>query len=118
MNYNHSLCVWRPEALKRIYELAAAHLVSARHYPDSILRLAYEPDFLIRGVSLDTHRGVLMKLTFLHQITPSESPPQRHPLSDPDAAASLTFSAGAVVRGAAAHAATGRAARRTCAHAH
>ena len=32
----------------------------------------YEPDFLIRGLSIDTHRGVVMKLTFLHTITPSE----------------------------------------------
>lgn len=32
----------------------------------------YEPGFLIRGVSLDTHRGIVMKLTFLHTITPSE----------------------------------------------
>ena len=33
----------------------------------------YEPDFLIRGLSLDTHRGIVCKLTFLHTITPSES---------------------------------------------
>ena len=108
MNYNHALCVWRPAALARIYSLAVEHLVQQRHYPDSILHLKcvpprapdigtscaarscavgarrYDPDFLIRGVSLDTHRGIVVKLTCLHTVTPSEPTSARRgaPLGD------------------------------------
>jgi hypothetical protein len=74
MNYNHNVCVWQPAALARIYALAAAHLVSARGYPCEVLGLQFDPSFPVRGVSLDTHRGILMKLTFLHAVTPSASP--------------------------------------------
>jgi hypothetical protein len=95
MNYNHCLCVWRPEALAHVYDQAVCHLVSARHYPESILDLKYDPDFLIRGVSLDTHRGVVCKLTFLHSITPSKPPAARDAYRDEDASSRCS-----VVRGA------------------
>ncbi len=74
MNYNHNVCVWLPAALARIYALAAAHMVSARGYPSEVLGLQFDPAFPVRGVSLDTHRGILMKLTFLNTVTPSASP--------------------------------------------
>jgi hypothetical protein len=43
MNWNHNVCVWRPAALERIYQLAAAHLVAARSYPESVLQLKCAP---------------------------------------------------------------------------
>ncbi len=72
---------------------AVTHLVKEQHYPEKLLELkcacalqlatmqgaprrsrffnerSFDPEFAIRGLSLDTRRAVLLKLTFLNAVT-------------------------------------------------
>jgi hypothetical protein len=70
MNYNHCLCVWRPEALAHVYDQAVAHLVSARHYPESILELKCVPKAITLALSIQS----ALSLTLLGLLLPP--PPQ------------------------------------------
>lgn len=67
---SYTLAQYKTDVLgATIYELAKAHLVSARQYPESLSALKYDPNFAVRGVAYDTKRGYLLKLDFLHSVS-------------------------------------------------
>jgi|APGre2960657444_1045066.scaffolds.fasta_scaffold00626_4 HAD superfamily 5'-nucleotidase-like hydrolase len=76
-----NLAILSPTALATMYSAAAAHLVREQHYPEALLNLRYD-GFAVRGLSLDTRRGVLMKLNFLNGVASGTAHLGRRCLSD------------------------------------
>ena len=69
----------RIEALA--HKLTAAKLVE-RGYPDEVTELKYDPDFVIRGLTVDKQLGNLIKLDrHNHAGRPTVSPAARSDLS-------------------------------------
>lgn len=52
----------------KIYQLARDHLVESLDYPAEIGQRQYDPSFAIRGLAVDTDKGLLLKLSYIHAI--------------------------------------------------
>lgn len=51
-----------------IYDLAKAFLVDQCGYPPDIAKRSYDRDFAVRGLAVDTEKGLLLKLSYIHTI--------------------------------------------------
>jgi hypothetical protein len=51
-----------------IYDEAKKYLVENLGYPSEILSREYDADFPIRGLSVDLQKGLLLKLSYIHQL--------------------------------------------------
>lgn len=66
-----------------IYDLAKAFLVDQCGYPPDIAKRSYDRDFAVRGLAVDTEKGLLLKLSYIHTIGTSTGWSTRPPLPPP-----------------------------------
>jgi 5'-nucleotidase len=60
---DHTLAHYDPIAVERLaFEITRKKLVEKRDYPKEILRLKYNPEFVVRGLIVDKRRGNTLKM--------------------------------------------------------
>lgn len=59
---DYTLAIYKEAAEFLTWELALNRLINDYGYPVSFLNMKYKPDFSIRGLVIDTHRGNILKL--------------------------------------------------------
>jgi HAD superfamily 5'-nucleotidase-like hydrolase len=65
---DYTLVPYTVELQNLIFTLARDTLVSAYDYPNELKTCFFDPEFAIRGLSVDTRSGVLTKLNYLHRV--------------------------------------------------
>ncbi len=59
---DYTLAIYKESAEFLTWELALKRLVHDYDYPERALSLTYKPDFTIRGLVIDTHKGNILKV--------------------------------------------------------
>ena len=59
---DYTLAIYKQDAEFLTWELALKRLITEYGYPESASNLKYKPDFSIRGLVIDTHRGNILKM--------------------------------------------------------
>uniref|UniRef100_T1J4S0 5'-nucleotidase domain-containing protein 3 n=1 Tax=Strigamia maritima TaxID=126957 RepID=T1J4S0_STRMM len=67
-DYDFTLACYRESLLYLLYNLAKEVLVNKHRYPSEVAKIDYQPNFAIRGLHYDIHKGLLMKIDAFHQI--------------------------------------------------
>lgn len=67
-DFDYTLVSYNDALEAMIYDLARDHLVDPLGYPAEIKQQEYDPSFAIRGLAVDTDKGLLLKLSYLHGI--------------------------------------------------
>ena len=66
---DHTLAHYRgPEVERVTYELVRERLVERLGYPEILLRLPYEREFVIRGLVVDKRRGLVLKMDYHNYV--------------------------------------------------
>jgi HAD superfamily 5'-nucleotidase-like hydrolase len=67
---DHTLAHYDPLPVERLaFDLTKRKLVENRDYPDGILGLQYDPQFVIRGLVVDKKRGNCLKMDYFNFVT-------------------------------------------------
>ncbi len=62
---DHTLALYNRASFEQLtHDLAVRNLLEWRGYPDRILSIPYDPDFIIRGLVVDKRHGNLLKMDF------------------------------------------------------
>ncbi|XP_043228442.1 5'-nucleotidase domain-containing protein 3-like isoform X1 [Amphibalanus amphitrite] len=67
-DYDYTLAHYKPSMHHLIYDLGKKALVEKFKYPKDIENLRYLPDFAVRGLHYDIHKGLLIKVDSFNQI--------------------------------------------------
>src|ERR1051325_4036223 len=59
---DYTLDRYKREQLERLAHLLTAEKLIKRRYPDEILKLGYDPSFVIRGLMVDKQLGNILKI--------------------------------------------------------
>lgn len=66
---DHTLAHYDSNPVERLaFELTKRKLVKKRNYPRDILKLKYNPEFVIRGLVVDKRRGNLLKMDYFRYV--------------------------------------------------
>ncbi|RYH18018.1 hypothetical protein EON65_27805 [archaeon] len=65
---DYTLVNYTPDLQSLIYSMAKETLVDAYSYPKSLLPLSFDPNFAVRGLSVDARNGVLVKLSHVQRV--------------------------------------------------
>lgn len=76
---DYTLVNYTEELQHLIYTLARNNLVSINGYPKELLGCRFDPQFAIRGLSVDTRHGVLCKLSHLQRLAISRTVRGKNP---------------------------------------
>jgi HAD superfamily 5'-nucleotidase-like hydrolase len=67
---DHTLAHYDPVPVEELaFNLTKQKLVAAKHYPQEILELKYDPTFVIRGLVVDKKRGNLLKMDYFNYVS-------------------------------------------------
>ncbi len=67
---DHTLAHYDPVAVEELaFDLTKRKLVATRGYPDAILALSYDPNFVVRGLVVDKKRGNLLKMDYFNFVS-------------------------------------------------
>jgi HAD superfamily 5'-nucleotidase-like hydrolase len=67
---DHTLAHYDPEPVERLaFRLTQQKLVEKKHYPQQILSIEYDPEFVIRGLVVDRRRGNLLKMDYHNYVS-------------------------------------------------
>ncbi|KAF0288803.1 5'-nucleotidase domain-containing protein 3 [Amphibalanus amphitrite] len=67
-DYDYTLAHYKPSMHHLIYDLGKKALVEKFKYPKDIENLRYLPEFAVRGLHYDIHKGLLIKVDSFNQI--------------------------------------------------
>jgi HAD superfamily 5'-nucleotidase-like hydrolase len=81
---DYTLVSYTVELQRLIYTLARDLLVNVYGYPQDLANNTFDPNFAIRGLSVDARHGVLNKLSHLQRLSPSRTFRGKHPLTEDD----------------------------------
>lgn len=68
-DYDYTLASYKTALQHFIYDEAKKHLVEKGGYPEQLLRLVFEKDFAVRGLTFDRRTGMFLKLSFFQRVT-------------------------------------------------
>uniref|UniRef100_A0A0N5C5P2 5'-nucleotidase domain-containing protein 3 n=1 Tax=Strongyloides papillosus TaxID=174720 RepID=A0A0N5C5P2_STREA len=81
-DYDYTLCVYKKELNKLIYNLTMNVLIEDKKYPNALKSLPYDFDFAIRGLHFDIENSCLLKIDAFNTIQPGSVYRGRRRLTD------------------------------------
>ncbi|XP_023932660.1 5'-nucleotidase domain-containing protein 3 [Lingula anatina] len=67
-DYDYTLASYKESLHHLLYSLGTEALVTGYKYPAAIKSMKYDPQFAVRGLHFDVHKGFLMKIDAFHNI--------------------------------------------------
>ncbi|XP_014667653.1 PREDICTED: 5'-nucleotidase domain-containing protein 3-like [Priapulus caudatus] len=67
-DYDFTLALYNNTFHELMYKLAIQILIEHSKYPTDIVNLEYDPNYAIRGLHYDIHKGLIMKIDAFHKI--------------------------------------------------